>query len=296
MHSINLLGLKAVGATAVVMLVLLGIYTGARQLAGPSAPTASPTSVPDTTPAPAPDADGDGLPDAFEALYQTDPQKADTDADGTNDLDEITAGTNPTIPGPNDEVKPPTGEAADLTTYTGRYLASLPNDAPREEVLKQERLEAFVNLNKGDLLPIIPAEQILSTPNSGQEAISSYLDSISSAQNPALAAVTNEDVSEALRQGLSNTQSTSLPDLTKKLENNLSIIKSVPAPAEVRSLHTQYVAASQALLDAVKLLATMLKGDFVGGLIGAKKIEELGPVFQDISTQIQALEAKYGLE
>ena len=36
--------------------------------------------------------------------------------------------------------------------------------------------------------------------------------------------------------------------------------------------------------------------DFVGGLIAAKKIEELGGVFQEMATSVKELETKYGLE
>lgn len=48
------------------------------------------------------DADNDGLKDWEEDLWQADSTKADTDGDGTNDGDEIQAGRNPLIAGPND--------------------------------------------------------------------------------------------------------------------------------------------------------------------------------------------------
>ncbi|MEI7512810.1 MAG: hypothetical protein WCK01_05135 [Candidatus Uhrbacteria bacterium] len=53
--------------------------------------------VPVATPAPDPNADpdGDGLTNAQEAKYGTDPNKADTDGDGYNDGAEVKAGYNP---------------------------------------------------------------------------------------------------------------------------------------------------------------------------------------------------------
>jgi hypothetical protein len=48
------------------------------------------------------DSDTDGLPDWQEELYGSDPQKADTDGDGTNDGDEIKLERNPIVPGPKD--------------------------------------------------------------------------------------------------------------------------------------------------------------------------------------------------
>lgn len=297
MSSINTLGLKVVGITAIIVVIVFGAYAGVRQLIKKPAPAASPTPAISAEPTIAPDADHDGLPDKFEPLYQTDPNKADTDNDGISDLQEITNGTNPLLVGPNDQIKPPTGQAAaDSSTFTGKYLASLPDNISREEILKKERVEAFINLNKGELLPKIAPDQIVSTTTSGKTAIETYLNAISASQNKELAAVTNEDINNALQQQLTNNNSTALIDLAKKLEHNLELLKKVPTPTEVIELQTKYLAASQALLDNVKLLSTMFSGDFVGGLIAAKKIEELGTVFGDIATQIKALETKYGLK
>lgn len=297
MQSINALGLKVVGITAVVALVVAGAYVGVRQLIGQPKTTIPPSPSTEVSPSPAPDADNDGLPDKFEPLYQTNPNKADTDDDGKNDLQEITVGTNPLTAGPNDAIKPPTGAAAaDLATYTGKYLASLPENISREEILKRERLEEFINANQGELLPVIAPDSVVKSADSGKAAIQAYLDAISPTQNIELAAVSNEDINEALRQQLLDQNSTALADLTKKLEHNMETIKKVPVPAEVTELHTKYLAASKALLDNVKLLGSMFSGDFVGGLIAAKKIEDLAPVFQGIATEIQALEAKYGLK
>jgi len=59
------------------------------------------------------DSDHDGLPDWLEKLYGTDPNKADTDGDGTNDLQEIQANRDPLKPNtapagqePNDKIDP----------------------------------------------------------------------------------------------------------------------------------------------------------------------------------------------
>ena len=48
------------------------------------------------------DTDNDGLRDWEEELWKSDPTNPDTDGDGTNDNDEVRAGRNPTIAGPDD--------------------------------------------------------------------------------------------------------------------------------------------------------------------------------------------------
>ncbi len=53
--------------------------------------------VPDAPPLPG-DSDGDGIPDADEARYGTDPNNPDTDGDGLGDGVEVLAGTDPTNP------------------------------------------------------------------------------------------------------------------------------------------------------------------------------------------------------
>lgn len=74
----------------------------------PAAPEAAPTeapadaepteeSEPETEPAPVSnvDSDGDGLTDAQEATYGTDPGNGDSDGDSVNDSNEVAAGTDP---------------------------------------------------------------------------------------------------------------------------------------------------------------------------------------------------------
>lgn len=51
------------------------------------------------------DADNDGLKYWEEALWGTDPNKADTDGDGTPDGKEVKEGRSPTLAGPNDRLK-----------------------------------------------------------------------------------------------------------------------------------------------------------------------------------------------
>lgn len=296
MNPINAMGLKVAGLTSVVMLLLGGLFFAGKYginqyRQGPPAQLAQET-IPETART---DSDGDNLPDQFEPVYRTDTTKADTDGDGVGDYDEITQGRDPAVAGSQDVIKPPTGSAVvDPVTYTQRYLASLPNDITREDILDKTRLEAFVNVNKGPLLPAQPTSPIQGTPASGKEAIKTYLDQISSTHNPALTNVTSDDIQQAFTVQLTD-NGQALTTLTQQLEKNLTSLQPVAVPQEAAALHTKILLATEALLTNVRLLGTM-KTDFVAGLVGSKNIEELGTIWQEIAAEVTALEVKYKLE
>ena len=73
------------------------------------------------------DTDGDGLTDADEAAYGTDPTSADTDADGLNDAGELfTYGTNPLV---YDTDGDSLGDGEEVATGSDPLTASVPTEA-----------------------------------------------------------------------------------------------------------------------------------------------------------------------
>ncbi len=297
MRETNALGLKVVGITIVLLLVLFGLYWGGKALLFGEDGDRSTLQQGQPLAGRTRDSDGDGVADLIETVYyQTDPNNSDTDGDGVSDLDEITSGRDPLIPGPNDESKPATGsKVTQQITYTQKYLASLPDDVARDKILDQVQLESFVNANRGELLPSITTEMISVIPGEGKEAVATYLDSISSTHNTSLKAVTSADIEAALQLLVTSQSPQSMQDILVALINNVEILKGVPAPTETASLHTRLIAASQALRDSVGLLSK-INQDFVGSLVAAKNIEDLGGVFQEIAADISALEIKYDLQ
>jgi hypothetical protein len=294
-NTINRLGVRIAGLTALVLLVLFGLYWGGRQLLRRGQEGLAPGKQL-TLAERQQDSDGDGVADLYEtAYYNTNPNNPDTDGDGASDLAEILGGKDPLTAGPQDEIRPATGSAVGTTdTFTQRYLASLPDDVPREEILDQARLEAFIDANRGTLVPALEPGVITVTQAAGAEAISAYLDAIASSHNNSLKAVTSTDIEAAFRLQVNSSQSQPMQDLVIALTNNVGVLEAVPAPAEAAALHTRLVTASQALRDNAAMLAN-IQQDFVGGLIAARKIESLGGVFQEIAQAVQALETKYGL-
>lgn len=295
MNSINRLGIRVVILTLIVLGLGYGLWWGAAAIWKASRPVPILTPVP--TESPITDRDQDGLSDLVENVYQTNPDVADTDQDGTNDGAEVVAGRNPTQAGPNDKVNdvPLGSDVVDTKTYTGQYLSTLPADLERSEILDKVRLEAFVEKEKGELLPPLPSGLIRTSTDAGKEAITTYLDKISSTTNTEIALISTQDIETAFRTTYASPTNPALKTIREKLEHNVAILSSVVAPAEVKDLHTKLVTATQALATNVGLLASM-PADFVGGLIGAKNIELLGPVFEDIASQVQVLETKYGLQ
>ncbi len=95
------------------------------------------------------DGDDDGLPDWEEALWQTDPSKADSDGDGTGDGEEVKAGRNPALAAeagataglsanamaePSDKLPDPLARATLLARDALGETSGLPVTAPAEQV------------------------------------------------------------------------------------------------------------------------------------------------------------------
>jgi len=161
-------------------------------------------------------------------------------------------------------------------------------------VLNKERLEAFVELNKGELLAALGADDVQTTAASDAEAIATYLSSISSAHNDKIVNVSNDDIEAALGAQLQLNPSL-MDTVVASLTNNITELTTVAAPAEVQQLHTTLLQASIALRDNVVTLRA-IDDDFVAGLIASRNIDELGGVFQKIADQVVELEIKYELE
>ncbi|GEM_PF-2012627 len=294
MNPINALGIKVAALTGTLMLVLASVLWGSSYLwqqRSQEALVATNTATPDANP----DSDGDGLPDRFEAIYRTDPTLADSDNDGMTDYDEIAAGKDPAIAGIQDESKPATGDAVVAPqNYTERYLAELPTDAPRDDILDQTKLESFISTTKGALLTPPTPSTIKTTAATGKEVVATYLNAISAGHNPELAVVNNDDIQQAFIAAQQSNPGP-LESIINKLDQNIRVLRTAEAPAEAIELHTKLLSASEALLRNTQLLAG-IRDDFVGSLVGSKNIEELGSVFQDIASQISALETKYNLQ
>lgn len=264
MDSLNRLGIRIIGITAVVLLLIFGAWKGitlgisSYQMSRVSQVSPTPLSniqaLPSTTPEPS-----------------LTPQQA-------QELSTLAAKAQQTLVG-----------------YTKKYIASLPANSDKNQVLDQKALQEFVEANKGKLLPDLPAGTVKTTTSKGKKAIQKYLDSISPVQNTAIKTVTGDAIIVALEQQQSGEDLEALAPVRSLLEQNFTLFSSVETPKEALDLQIKLLQATQALVTNVKLLQDM-RNDIVAGLIGQRNLTDLNAVFTDIATQISALETKYGIK
>lgn len=291
MNSLNKLGLRVALFTILALAVIFGAWWGISHFFLKSGSLAQPTVEPDVSK----DTDEDGLVDLVENLYKTDPSKADTDGDQVSDGEEVRLGRNPTlVDGVGTSGSLPIGsQVKEQNTWTQKYLASLPDDISQDQILDETRLSAFVEANKGQLLPTLSAGLVKTNSSSGKAAIQTYLDQISPVQNTKLHSISNQDIEAAWRLAYEHTQAETISTLITHLHENVTTLQNIEAPKELEALQAKVVAASHSLTNNTELLRDMNK-DFVGGLIGAKNVEELASVFQEIESQVKELDTKYG--
>lgn len=108
------------------------------------------------------DTDEDGLKDWEERLWGTDPKNADTDGDSTGDGKEIQMDRDPTIPGPDDQIKPVDMENGSTTAAAVQLSLS------QSEVAARNFFARYLALKQAGALG----------PNSGARLTSEYVSEI----------------------------------------------------------------------------------------------------------------------
>lgn len=254
------------------------------------------------------DSDNDGLSDAMEALYKTDPSNPDTDGDGYKDGDEVANGYDPLIKSPNDKIDR-------LTTRLGTNISTpIPSPSasptltqmfvnktgitPTEQNINanEAQINQFINeTNARGILPVILDSDIKIISATGKAAIVSYLDTLSATKNTKLKTVTPEQITTAFTTLTSKNDPTALDSLIVGLKGNTKIFQDVQVPKEVVELHKKYLAAVVALQTNTETLQNY-KTDYVSVLVAASRIEGLRPIFTEVGNDIKALEKKYGIK
>lgn len=182
-----------------------------------------------------------------------------------------------------------------LVGYTKQYIESLPADIPKDQVLDPKNIQAFIEKNKGVLLPELRPGTVKTTTSAGKKAIQAYLDKISASHNKQVVPITGDAIITALGKQQSGEDVNALAPILASIEKNFSLFTAIQVPKEAVALHTKLLQGTLSLIDNVKLLQQM-RQDVIAGLIGQRNLTDLNDVFSSIATQIAALERKYGIK
>lgn len=248
------------------------------------------------------DQDGDGLTDLLENIYRSDPANPDTDGDGTKDGEEVEEGRDPTIK--RDPAVAGASDSFDFSaaegllaeeSYSRKYVATLPADVSREDLLDQDRIAAFVEEVRGELVKTVDDSEITISSASDGKAVAAYLDAVSANTNPKVTTVTNAEIDEAFRLNYQLGQNEEIDIIIDSLQGNVAVLEETAVPQPALELHKRLLGSSRALLENVRLLKRM-PDDLVGGLVAAKNIEDLGAEFGQVAQMVARLEQQYGLQ
>jgi len=216
------------------------------------------------------DDDEDGLTNAEEALWGTDPTNADTDGDGFTDGDEVNTNHNPTIPGPDDAL--PEGfqpqrnvtllETAPLSTDEffadnldlsgdGRNLTDVYEQRISEAERSPDVLAQFIEEQPLiTQLPTVNNQSFTVQQNSGPKTLATYLQTAGNT-----AALSNRTL---LLQGLSDLYELDDPTAMQALslevklyQNTLSELAVPPEAVELHKLLLGYTELVVATLDQI---------------------------------------------
>jgi len=124
------------------------------------------------------DDDNDSLLNWEEALWGTDPKKADSDGDGTNDGEEVKLGRNPLVAGPNDaleSVKGATNATANVSDASGKKVPLTDADKTETARISQELFTNYLNAKQtGATIDESIQDKIINQTFSNESLSSSY--------------------------------------------------------------------------------------------------------------------------
>ncbi len=241
------------------------------------------------------DSDSDGLSDAMEILYKTDPQNADTDLDTYKDGDEVANGYDPLIKSPNDKVGVAHGSPSPTPPTLTQQFVNKTGTNLQELTTNEEAVNKFINeTNARGILPIITDNDIKIINTSGKAAIVKYLDSLSTKKNKKIKPVTPEQISSAFTNYTQTNNPAQIDAVISDLKNNAAIFSGVEVPKEAVELHKKYLAAVLALRDNTIQLKNY-KTDYMSALVAGSRLDGLKTIFSEIETDIKNLEKKYNI-
>ncbi len=257
---------------------------------------------------PSSDDDADGLTNAEESIWGTDPKNADTDGDSYQDGAEVTAEHNPNVPGPNDKL--PSGfspnrdlqpldvaplqpdkffvENLDLDPLRDRDLTAEYNKKYPEAERTQETLVAFAKEQPiVTRLPLVREDSITVTKENSTLTIGHYLDSagdLDKLMNRTL-------ISDAFIDMFESNDVSTVYGLAISAREYQNELKQVPVPPEAVQLHRLLLSTSELLVHTYTLIATW-QVDPAKAMVGVHQLDTIDQTYMPgINQEIARLEA-----
>jgi len=209
------------------------------------------------------DSDNDGLPNAEEIIWGTDPEKADTDGDGFTDGEEVASNHNPTVVGPNDllpqgfqprvDIEPDAGPVevdqlfanrVNLFPHDGRNLTTEYNARFPQAERTQETAVIFAK-EQGIItaLPAVNDNNILVTQFDSKLTVGHYLD-LANKYSSLLDAAT---VGEIFSNLFDDNDVSSAAGMAIYVTNYQASLRETPVPPAAANLHKLLLGFSEVL-------------------------------------------------
>lgn len=281
------------------------------------------------------DSDQDGLSDAEEKLYGTDPHKSDTDGDGYSDGAEVKSGYDPLKPAPGDRIVPDADKTAavqassddgsNLTKIVAAKISQLSQDSDSSDGqdVTMDSLRAIVSDSLGsdssfsaDSLPKVDESDIrikkqnysgLSDDRQAEKKKADFINYITgviyviSSNSPkpitSLSDINtaSDYVTNEIISALVNRDASGLDDLNASGEKMYNQLKQIEVPEEVSETH---IKALRFALYAKSLEAAVPKNesDPLGDIANFAKIEAFLTVASQFGDSVQADFKKYDID
>ncbi|OHA49337.1 MAG: hypothetical protein A2991_01430 [Candidatus Terrybacteria bacterium RIFCSPLOWO2_01_FULL_58_14] len=231
----------------IALIIILGGYAAVAFLRGPARPfTAALLGAQQNEETKGPsfdaDQDRDGLSDAKERIYGTDPQRDDTDGDGYADGEEVRRGFDPTATG-SAKIAENANLMANLTVQYFEWARTVAK--AEDPQLNDEAVQQFLNAEGLTRIPVpdVAENEIVSADQNGPEALRQYFTALTGVRMPDTTASYLDLADEVVRTQKSDILDNVLGGLVETYE----AVRKIPVPQEARAVHREQLAFLKAL-------------------------------------------------
>ena len=278
------------------------------------------------------DSDQDGLSDAEEKTYGTDPHKADTDGDGYSDGVEVKSGYNPLRPAPGDRIIPEPIKATisnnqdsvkkvNLTSQLAKKITDLANNIdPNTQTISLDEIKTIAqdSVNQSvttDDLPEVAADEIkikkqnftgLSETKKKElmkEDFTNYIVAIFyiMSSNSPKPLTSSDDINGAMASttqeisnALASQDTSSLSTLGETGTKILEQLKDIEVPEDLVALHTKALRFAKYAVNVPDMIAPD-SADPLAQLTNFSKLQAFIETLMSFNSDMQSKFSEYGI-